>query len=336
MTPLVSDFRSDTVTRPSPAMREAMARAEVGDDVFGDDPTLRELEDEGARVLGKEAALFCPSGTMANQIAVRVHTRRGDEVLLHEGCHVYRWEQGGLAALHGLQARTLSGPRGEVPVELLESEIRADDPHYPRTSLLVLENTFNYGGGCVLNPAYVAAACDMAERRGLKRHLDGARLWNAAVALRSTPAALASPFDSVTLCLSKGLGAPVGTLVAGSAEFVKEARRARKLLGGGMRQAGVLGAAALIALRDGPAALPADHARAKAVATELRRIPAFDVVEPETNLVVASHADAPGVVQKLRDRGVGIVGFGKGRIRIALHRDVAEPDIVRLFAALRA
>lgn len=334
MTAASSDFRSDTVTRPTPAMREAMARAEVGDDVFGDDPTVAALEAEGARVLGKEAALFCPTGTMANQIAVRVHTRRGDEVLLHEGCHVYRWEQGGLAALHGLQARPLPGPRGEVPVEVLEAEIRADDPHYPRTSLLVLENTFNYGGGCTLRPEYVAEATAMARRRGLKVHLDGARLWNAAVALGTTPAALAAECDSVTLCLSKGLGAPAGTLAAGSKAFVAEARRARKLLGGGMRQVGVLAAAGIVALRDGPTALALDHARAKALAADLRKVPGFEVIEPDTNLVVASHADAPGVVARLKERGVLTVGFGKGRLRIALHRDVGDADVARLLAAL--
>lgn len=329
-----SDFRSDTVTRPTPAMREAMSRADVGDDVFGDDPTAQALEAEGARAVGKEEALFCPTGTMANQIAVRVQTRRGDEVLLHEGCHVYRWEQGGLAALHGLQARPLPGPRGEVPVDVLESEVRADDPHYPRTSLLVLENTFNYGGGCVLRPEYVAEACAMARRRGLKVHLDGARLWNAAVALGTTPAALAADCDSVTLCLSKGLGAPAGTLLAGTAAFVAEARRARKLLGGGMRQVGVLAAAGIVALRDGPTALALDHARAKALAAELRKVPGFDVVEPDTNLVVASHADAAGVVARLKERGVLTVGFGKDRLRIALHRDVDDADVARLLAAL--
>ncbi|HYC76784.1 MAG TPA: GntG family PLP-dependent aldolase [Planctomycetota bacterium] len=330
------DFRSDTVTRPSPAMREAMARAEVGDDVFGDDPTARALEEEGARVLGKEAALFCPTGVMANQIAVRVQTRRGDEVMLHEGCHVYRWEQGGLAALHGIQARALQGPRGAVPVAAFEAEIRPDDQHYPRTSLIVLENTFNYGGGCTLAPDYVAEVGALAKRRGLKLHLDGARLWNAAVATGSTPAALAAPCDTVALCLSKALGAPAGTLLAGPAAFIAEARRARKLLGGGMRQVGVLCAAGLVALREGPAALPADHARARRVAAFLSELPEFDVIPPETNIVVATHPRADDVIGALAARGVRVVGFGRGRLRVTLHRDVDDADVARLEEAFRA
>jgi threonine aldolase len=200
--------------------------------------------------------------------------------------------------------------------------------------LLVLENTFNFGGGCVLPTPYVEAACAMAARRGLRAHLDGARLYNSAVALGANPAALAAPFDSVTLCLSKGLGAPAGTLLAGKAAFIAEARRARKLLGGGMRQTGVLAAAALLALHEGPHALPADHARAQTVARGLSSRPGFTVTPPETNLVVASHADAPGVIAKLRERGVGVTGFGKGRFRVALHRDVGDADVARFFAAL--
>jgi threonine aldolase len=329
-----ADFRSDTVTRPTAAMREAMARAVVGDDVFGDDPTAHELEAEGARVLGKEASLFCPSGAMANQIAARVHTRRGDEVLLHDGCHVFRFEQGGLAALHGLQARALSGPRGEVAIETLEAEIRGDDQHFPRTSLIVIENTFNFAGGVVLRPDYVRDVAALARRRGLRLHLDGARLWNAAVALGAAPAFLAAECDSVTLCLSKGLGAPVGTLLAGSKAFVAEARRVRKLLGGGMRQIGVLCAAGLLALRDGPARLPEDHVRAKVVAAELRKRRGFEVIEPETNLVVASHPRAAEVIAALKERGVWVVGFGHGRLRVALHRDVGDAEVARLLAGV--
>jgi threonine aldolase len=316
-------------------MREASAAALVGDDVFGDDPTVLELEALGASVLGKEASLFCASGTMANQIAVRVHTRRGDEVLLHEGCHVFRWEQGGLAALHGLQARTLKGPRGEVPIDELEAEIRGDDQHYPRTSLVVLENTFNYGGGTILGEAYVRDVGALARRRGLKLHLDGARLWNAAVARGTTPDVLAAPCDLVSLCLSKGLGAPIGTLLAGSKAFIAEARRARKLLGGGLRQVGVIAAPALLALKDGPKALPADHARAARVAGLLKALPDFDVVDPETNLVVAAHPRVADVIEHLRARDVRVVAFGKGRLRVALHRDVDDSDVARLEAALR-
>jgi threonine aldolase len=315
-------------------MRRAMAEAEVGDDVFGDDPTVRQLESAAAALLGTEAALFCPTGTMANQIAIRCHTGRGDEVLLHEGCHAFRFEQGGMAALHGLQARTLAGPRGEVPVEVLEAEIRGDDQHFPRTRLVVLENTFNWGGGSVLGRDYVRSVLALARRRGLRVHLDGARLMNAAAALGCRASELASGVDSVTLCLSKALGAPVGTMLGGSAAFVAEARRARKLLGGGMRQAGVLAAAGLLAIQD-PPDLRADHDRARRLAAALRGVARATVAEPETNIVVVT-LDGPApqaVLERMRARGVLAVGFGPGRIRFVTHRDVGDEDVARAGAA---
>ncbi len=331
----VSDFRSDTVTRPTDAMRRAMAEADVGDDVFGDDPTVQRLEMRAAEILGKDAALFCASGTMANQIAVRCHTRPGDEVMLHEGAHVYRFEQGGLAALHGVQARPLSGARGEVPVEVLTAEIRADDPHFPRTRLVVLENSFNWGGGCVLSREYVQSVAAMARANDLALHLDGARLANAAVALGCSIADLARSADTVTLCLSKALGAPVGTVLGGTREFIKAARRARKLLGGGMRQSGILAAAGLLAL-DSPPDLAADHARARRFAAAVRSLPGTTVVEPETNIVVISIATAPipRILADLKERGVLAVGFGAGRVRFVMHRDVGDDDVQRALDAL--
>jgi threonine aldolase len=324
-----SDFRSDTVTRPTPAMRRAMAEAEVGDDVFGDDPTVKRLEAAAAKLFGTEASLFCPTGTMANQVAVRCHTQRGDEVLLHDGCHTYRFEQGGMAALHGVQARALPGPRGEVPVEVLEAEIRGDDQHFPRTRLIVLENTFNWGGGSLLGRAYVRSVLDLAKRRGLFVHLDGARLMNAAAAEGCAAAELARGADSVTLCLSKALGAPAGTMLGGSARFIAEARRARKLLGGGLRQVGVLAAAGLMALEDPPDLL-ADHARARRLADALRRAGDVSIAEPETNMVVVTVGKpVPKVLEGLKAEGVLAVAFGPGRLRFVTHRDVGDDDVAR-------
>ncbi|MSR75017.1 MAG: aminotransferase class I/II-fold pyridoxal phosphate-dependent enzyme [Planctomycetes bacterium] len=333
-----SDFRSDTVTQPDAAMREAMAAAVVGDDVFGDDPTVQQLEAHAAALLGKDAALFLPSGTMANQVAVRVHTRPGDEVILHEGCHVYRFEQGGLAALHGVQAVPLPGAAGQVPLAALRGALRPDDQHFPRSRLIVLENTHNLCGGVVLPQTYVTQVRDLADELGLQLHLDGARLANAAAASGSSIASAAAPAHSVTLCLSKGLGAPVGTMLAGSREFCSAARRARKLLGGGMRQAGVLAAAGLVALSDWLPRLQRDHLLARQLAASLATIPGVLVQPPETNLVVLTLESAPqeAVRAFLARAGVLCVGFGPGRLRFAVHRDVSEVDVERAVSALQA
>jgi threonine aldolase len=235
-----------------------------------------------------------------------------------------------MAALHGVQARALPGPRGEVPPEVLEAEIRADDQHFPVTRLVIIENTFNWGGGTVLKPAYVRQVADLARRRGLALHLDGARLANAAAALGCPIADLAAGADSATLCLSKGLGAPAGTMLAGSAAFVARARRARKLLGGGMRQAGILAAAGLVALRALPD-LAADHARAARLAAALRGLPGLSVADPETNMVVVAiqHEPVPSILDALRRDGVLAVAFGAGRMRLVTHRDVGDDDVRR-------
>jgi len=331
-----ADFRSDTVTVPGPAMREAMARAEVGDDVFGEDPTVRALEEEGARILGKEAALFLPSGTMANQVAVGLWTRHGDEVLLHEGCHVYRFETGALAAVNGVQVRTLPGPGGVVPVELYEREVRPTFEAYPRTSLVVLENTHNWEGGAVLPLAHIDAVRAFAARRGLKVHLDGARLMNASVASGIPCDRLAASADSVTLCLSKGLGAPAGTLLAADREAIRHARRLRKRMGGGMRQTGILAAAGLMALRDGPAALAVDHARARRLFEGVRRLRGLKATEPETNMVILTleGRNPDDVVAELDRRGIRVLGFGPGRLRFVTHRDLVDADVDRVVDAL--
>jgi len=316
-------------------MREAMARAVVGDDVFGDDPTVQQLESHVAALYGKEAAVFMPSGTMANQAAVRCHCRSGDEVLLHEGSHTYRFEQGGLAALHGVQAVPLPGSRGMVPLEAPEAQVRPDDQHSPRTRLVILENTHNLAGGIPLDLAYVDSVAAFCGAQGLGLHMDGARSLNAAVALGISPERLARDVDSITLCLSKGVGAPVGTVLMGSGEFIFEARRARKLLGGAMRQAGILAAAALVALESGLSHLEKDHLRARKLGDVLADMEGAEVVAPETNIVVVSlpGRDPGEVLEALEARGVLAVPFGAGRIRFTTHRDVDDEDVTRALSA---
>jgi threonine aldolase len=335
-----ADFRSDTMTAPTPAMRAAMAAAVVGDDVWGEDPTVRELEEVGAALLGKERALFVPSGTMANQIAIHLHCRPGDELLCEERAHVYVNEGGGIARWSGTQGKPIAAADGFPTPAQVEAAVRADDVHYPRSRLLVLENTHNAAGGRVGTPARVAAAAAAARRRGLAVHCDGARLGNAAVALGCSLAELTAPVDSTTLCLSKGLGAPVGSLLAGTAAFVAEATRARKAFGGGMRQAGVLAAAGLLALRDGLALLAADHERARALAAGFAELAwaHVDVAAVETNIVMLElrgpRPDA--VLAHLRAHGVLAASSGPARLRFVLHRDVGDEGVARCLQAARA
>jgi threonine aldolase len=338
-----ADFRSDTMTAPTPAMRRAMAEAPVGDDVWGEDPTVRALEEEGAALLGKPAALFLPSGTMANQVAIHVHCRPGDELLCEERCHVFFHEGGGIARWSGTQVRSLRAADGFPAPDQLAAAIRGDDPHYPRSRLLVIENSHNMAGGRVAPPARVDALAAAARQHGLQVHVDGARLMNAAVAAGCSPAALVAAADSSTLCLSKGLGAPVGSLLAGDTAFVKAALRARKAFGGGMRQAGVLAAAGLIALREGPALLVRDHARARHLARGLAELPwaRVDVAAVETNIVMLD-LDGGGAVEPdallahLREDGVLAAKAGPLRVRFVLHRDVPDDGVERCLAACRA
>lgn len=334
------DFRSDTMTMPTPAMRAAMATAEVGDDVWGEDPTVRALEEAGAAWLGMAAALFTPSGTMANQIAIHVHCRSGDEVVCEERSHVYYYEAGGIARWSGASVRLLTAADGFPTPEQVEAAVRADDAHFPRSRLFVVENTHNMAGGRVASPARVAALAAAARRHGLLVHCDGARLANAAVALGCAPADLVAPLDSTTLCLSKGLGAPVGSLVAGSVDFVAAARRVRKAFGGGMRQAGVLAAAGLIALREGPDLLAADHARARRLAQGLAEQPwaDVDVAATESNIVMCNlRQGAPeALVQHLRAHGVLAAKAGPRRLRFVLHRDLDDGAVDRCLMAARA
>ena len=330
----VVDLRSDTVTRPTPAMRAAMAAAVVGDDVFGDDPTVNSLQARIAALLGFEAALFMPSGTASNLCALLTHCGRGDEYLVGQLAHTYRYEGGGGAVLGGIQPQPISQqPDGTLDLAELEAAIKPDDLHFARSRLLALENTWN---GQALPLGYLDAAITLARRRGLATHLDGARLFNAALASGVPAARLAQGFDSVSVCFSKGLGAPVGSALCGSAEFIARARRSRKMTGGGMRQVGLLAAGALHALDHHVERLADDHALAKRLADGLAALPGLVVTPPQTNIVFARLVDGDAargaaLLAHLQSRGVlatGLIG-----LRLVTHLDVDEAGIARAIAA---
>lgn len=326
----VIDFRSDTVTKPTPAMRAAMAAAEVGDDVFGDDPTVNRLEARAAEAVGKEAALFVPSGTMANLVALLTHTNPGDEVILGDQSHIFQYEVGGAARIAGLVTRTLTNlPDGTLDPGELRAAIRPETIHSPGSRLLCLENTHNRCAGAALPPSTVGELAETARRRGLAVHLDGARIFNAAAALGVTAAELAAPCDSVSFCFSKGLGAPVGSVLCGKREFIDRARRFRKLLGGGMRQAGVLAAAALYALDNHVERLPEDHANARRLAEGLAAFGPFRPVPPQTNIVVVDVLEGrvDDWVAAFAAEGVLAVAFGPGRFRMVTHLDISRADV---------
>ncbi len=335
----MGDFRSDTVTRPSPRMRRAMAEAEVGDDVFGDDPTVRRLEEAVAARLGKAAALFVPSGTQGNQIAARLWTAPGEEVALGAHAHSLDWELAGLAALSGLQARVLPAPRGAIDRSAAATALRPAGGFRPACRLLLTENTHNFCGGAVVPLAHLEGLAEVARARGARVHLDGARLWNAAVASGVSEARYAATADSVMVCLSKGLGAPVGSLLAGPADFVAAARDVRKLLGGGMRQVGVLAAAGLVALEESLPGLAEDHRRARRLAEGLAGLPgvALPLGAPETNIVfVRVPRPAAPIVAALEAQGVRALATGPEDLRFVTHRDVGDADVERAVAALAA
>lgn len=329
------DLRSDTVTRPTTAMREAMARAEVGDDVYGEDPSVARLEAEVASVLGKEAALFVPSGTMGNQLALLCHTERGDEVYAGEGSHCIWYESGAAAAWSGVQLVEV-GQGGLFDADELERAIKPPAYYMPRPRLLVVENTHNRGGGRVWPRAELEAVCEGARRRGLALHLDGARLWNASVASGEGVATLARAFDSVSVCFSKGLGAPVGSALAGSRPLVEKAHRLRKMLGGGMRQVGVLAAAASYALEHHLDRLAIDHENARTLAAALAGLPGVSIPEVETNIVMIDLPfEAEQVVRRAAERGLRISAFGPWRLRAVTHLDVDADAISRAASILR-
>lgn len=329
--PRVIDLRSDTVTKPTPPMREAMARAEVGDDVFGDDPTVNELEGQTAELLGKEAALFVPSGTMANQVAIRGHTQPGDEILVEANAHLYYYECGAPAALSGAMCRCLSGQRGIFTGADVEASLRPADQHFPRTRLVCLENTHNRGGGKVWSIGQIQDVAAAARKHGLQLHLDGARLWNASVASGIPERDYAAHFDTVSVCFSKGLGAPVGSALVGPKGFIERARRFRKMFGGGMRQAGIIAAGALFALRHHRARLAEDHANAKALASGLAAVSGLeaDPAEVETNMVRFRVRSLPAqqLVDSLRAQGVLVLAVGPDTIRAVTSLMVSADDI---------
>jgi threonine aldolase len=326
------DLRSDTVTRPVPAMREAMAAAEVGDDVYGEDPTVLRLQERTAELLGKEAALFVPSGTMANQIALLVHCDRGDEVLVGEGAHCMLYESGAGPAFAGVGFACV-GRGGLFDAAELAQVVKPDQYHYPRSRLVALENTHNRAGGRVFPQADVVEIAAFARGRGLGVHLDGARIWNAAVATGLSPAELAAPADTVSACFSKGLGAPVGSVLAGSRAAIERAHRFRKMLGGGMRQVGVIAAAALYALEHHRDRLADDHALATRLARGLGGVPGVhcDAESVETNIVnmELSELDAASCVRALGERGVLVNATGPRMIRWVTHLDVDGDAVER-------
>jgi threonine aldolase len=334
MQPLI-DLRSDTVTRPTPGMRAAMQAAAVGDDVFNDDPTVNLLQERLANLLGKEAALFVPSGTMSNQICLKAHTQPGDELLCEATCHIYNNEAGGPAVLSGVMCRTIEGDYGVIDVCQLDGKIRPNNEHLARTRLVCLENTHNRGGGRVYPLEKIQAISSWVHENGLLLHLDGARLWNAIVATGISAAEWAAPFDSVSVCFSKGLGAPIGSALAGTREFIARGRRIRKLLGGGMRQVGVIASAALYAMDHHVKRLAEDHCNARVIAQAITDTPGLrlDPPEVETNLIWVEvdpeAATARAVADALKQNGILVHVGGPHTFRACTHLDVSSAQAER-------
>jgi len=325
---MVIDLRSDTVTKPSPGMLDAMMTAKVGDDVFGEDPSINKVEAESARMFGMEAAIFCPSGTMTNQIAIKCHTQPGDEVICDESAHIYQYEGGGVAFNSGASLKLLYGDRGRLSPKQVEGAINSDDPHKPRTSLVCLENTSNRGGGSCYDFSEIEKIQKVCQQHSLRLHLDGARLFNALVRKNETPVQYGKLFDSISICLSKGLGCPVGSLLLGSHDFVRKARRIRKVFGGGMRQGGFLAAAGIYALQNNIERLTLDHEHAQQIANVIAEKEFVRQVLPvETNILIFETKDetmAPALANKLREKGILSIAITPGRIRFVLHLDITD------------
>jgi threonine aldolase len=335
------DLRSDTVTRPSSAMREAMAQAAVGDDVFGEDPTVNRLQEHVAALLGKEAALFVPSGTMGNQTCIKVHTQPGDEVICERGAHVFNYETGAMAFLSGAQVHAVDGARGAFGVPEIERAVRPDLYYMPKTRLICLENTHNRAGGPIYPLELIRAISEYARDRNIRLHLDGARLWNACAATGIAPRQYASYFDSVSVCLSKGLGAPVGSVIAGSPAFIAEARHYRKIFGGGMRQAGILAAAGLYALEHNMGRLAEDHEKASLLARELAQVKVFDIdlESVQTNIIIIgverSGRRPEEIVAMLRTNGVLLSLGNYMGLRAVTHLDVTMEEVKHAARVIR-
>lgn len=335
------DLRSDTVTKPTEKMREAMYKAEVGDDVYRDDPTMLELEDKAAKKLGKEAALFVPSGTMGNQVAVLTHTQRGDEIILEEDSHIFVNEVGGIAILAGVQARTLKGVSGALNAEEVEKAIRDYNIHYPSTSLICMENTHNKAGGKVIPLDKMKAVYEVGKKHGIPIHLDGARIFNASTYLNVDVKEITQYADSINVCLSKGLCAPIGSILVGSKEFIDKARKNRKLLGGGMRQAGILAAAGIIALDEMTLRLQEDHENAKVLARGLAEIPGIkiDADGIETNIIMLDVSgmglNGNQLAEALKKKNILINGSKSGGIRFVTHAFFNKEDIEVVLSAIK-
>jgi len=335
------DLRSDTVTRPTPGMLAAMLAATVGDDVFGEDPTVIELERRVAALFGHEAGLFVPSGTMSNQIAVRIHCRPQDEVLLEATSHIYLWEAGGPAALSGVTCRTLNGRYGRLDLTDFEGQVRPNDLHCVRTRLVCLENTHNRGGGTIYPLESTRRITDWARRNGLATHLDGARIWNAIAATGVAAEQWGRLFDTVSVCFSKGLGAPVGSALLGPKDLIAEARRVRKLFGGAMRQVGILAAACLYALDHHLDRLAEDHENARLIADAVREVPGLTLVPPEveTNLVwfevSPRWGSARDLAERLKAEGILVAALGANVVRVVTHLDVSREQCRRAASIIR-
>lgn len=334
---MIIDLRSDTVTKPSAAMLQAMFSAEVGDDVFGEDPTVKKLEEKVAAMFGMEAALFCPSGTMTNQIAVKAHTQPLDEIICDKICHIYNYETGGWAFHSGVSIRLTEGDRGRMTVPQIEELILPDFDWLPNTRMVAIENTVNKGGGSVYSVAEMKAISDFCRAKGLIIHLDGARIFNALIALGETPRALHGIFDSISICISKGLGAPVGSVLTGSKEFIKKSRKLRKVMGGGMRQSGILAAACIYALDNNIERLADDHTRAKTLADTLAQCNWVKQVLPvETNIVIFEVDDSAVVAAKLAAQGVRCQPFSPTLVRLVTHLDITDDMIDKTVSVLQS
>ena len=334
------DFRSDTVTKPSDAMRQAMFEAEVGDDVFDEDPSIHSLQNLGAEMFGMEAALFCSSGTQTNQIAINVHTQPGGEVLCHWDSHIYKYEGGGIARNSGVSVRLLDGDRGRITTEALNPWVNPDDVHYPITQLVSLEDTANRGGGAVYDFEEIKKIKAWCVEQNLPLHNDGARVMNALVKTGIDPKEYGKQFDSLSLCLSKGLGAPVGSLLIGTKDFIRKARRVRKVFGGGMRQAGFIAAGAEYALKNNVLRLQEDHDHALMIEATLNEMTWVENVVPVmTNIVVANlkiKSDRDKIIKSLAEKNIACMAFGDGMLRFVTHLDVSKNQIDQTIEAIRS
>jgi threonine aldolase len=335
---MIIDLRSDTVTRPGPGMLEAMSNAIVGDDVFGEDPTVNKLETMAANLFGMEASLYCPSGTMSNQIAIKVHTQPGDEVICDGSAHVYQYEGGGIAFNSGAQVKLLDGYRGRITADQVESAINPDDAHKAHTSLVCLENTSNKGGGSCYDLEEIQKIKKVCQNRHLALHLDGARLFNALVAKKETPEQYGEIFDSISVCLNKGLGCPIGSLLIGNKAFIKKARRIRKVFGGGMRQAGFMAATGIYALENNVQRLKEDHYHAKRIEQALlKRDFIASILPVETNIIIfeiQAPFEVNDVVEQFRKKGILVIEMSPAQIRMVTHLDINSQMIDKVITVV--